>query len=213
MVASVGKNAPSLSLNPDDVLNDLNNALQDLFEEADLEATSGVGANPVLLTTAGQQTVALPANCVKPLELMWRLGGVLSPVTYLTRDEYRRTSQAVAAGGDPVCGSLRWNLFGGVIWLWPIPTATGTAGGDGELVLDYYKKPAALVNDNDAPDIPEQYHNLLELYATSQAYAKAEEGQWAEYWMGLYRSGKQQMTMERATTQRAMPAKVKPVRW
>jgi hypothetical protein len=213
MVTNVGKNAPSLSLWRDDVVNDLNNALQDLFEEADLEATSGVGTNPVLLTAAGQQTVNLPVNCVKPLELAWRIGGILAPVTYIDRDSYRRLSQVQSSGGDPAPGALRWNLWGGAIWLWPIPAADGTTGGDGELVLDYYKKPAALVNDNDVPDIPEQYHNLLEVYATAKAYAKAEEGQWMQAWMQEYERGKQQMAMERATTQRAMPAKIKPVRW
>lgn len=214
MVARVQRYASSLSLQRSDILNSLNNALQDLFEEADLEYATGQAGIPAMVTAAGQQTVALPANCVKPATLTWRIGGVLQPVDYAQRDEYLRISQYQAGQQpSPVAGSLKWNLWAGVIWLWPIPAATGTAGQDGELVLDYYGRPPDLVLDADVPGIPVQYHNLLEFYAAADAFALAEEGQWAAYWMDRFNRGKAQMTSERATTQRAAPAKVKAVRW
>ncbi len=211
MVSHVQAFAPSLSLTSTAILVDLNNALQDLFEEADLEATTGVGSESAMVTVASQQRYNLPSNCVKPRWLQWRISGVLCDVIYADLDAFRDLSRS-PSDVTPTSGILRWTVWGNQILLYPIPTEAGTQGNDGELILDFYKIPATLV-DGGTPDIPAQYHNLLEYWATSMAFAKNEEGQWAEYWMDLYRKGKSQMQVERTVAQRAMPARVRPARW
>lgn len=212
MIANVQSNAPGLSLTSTNVLRLLNNGLQDLFEEAELEATSGVGGEAAIVTVAGQQRYTLPTNCVKPRQLQWRLSGTLRDVTYLQLDPFRTISRTTTAA-EPVTGPLYWTIWGNAMLLWPIPTDNGTAGGDGELVLDFYKSPDTLVNDSDVPDIPTQYHNLLEYYATAMAYAQNEEGQWAQYWEGRFREGKAQMERERTIAERVQPARVRQARW
>lgn len=213
MVANVQSYAPSLSLTRATIVGHLNNALQDLFEEANLEATTGQGTDPAMVTVAGQQWYALPGNCVKARALQWRLNGVLEPVTYVDLDQYRLLSRTGTTGTDPTGGALYFTIWGNRIGLWPIPTANGTAGGDGELVLDFYKVPATLVNDTDVPDIPAQYHNLLEFYATAQVFLTAEEGQFYQAWMAKFDYGKRQMQAERIISERVLPARVRPARW
>lgn len=212
MVTNVQANAPSLSLTSDQILPDLNAALRDLFEEAELEATTGVGDEAAMVTVASQQRYALPSNCVKARYLQWRLSSTLRQVNYLQLDAFRRLAVNTAADISPESSSLYWTVWGSSLLLYPTPTAAGSAGGDGELVLDFYKVPATLTS-NSTPDIPTQYHQLLEWYATGMAYAKADEGQWAEWWLSRYREGKGQMARERTINERAMPAKVRLARW
>src|SRR5690606_18558348 len=60
--------------------------------------------------------------------------------------------------------SMAFYLEGNRIYYIPAPTAPG------ERRLVYMYVPAAMVDDDDVPDIPERWHDLLWLYAVARAH-------------------------------------------
>jgi hypothetical protein len=55
------------------------------------------------------------------------------------------------------------------IHVYPVPNATGAAGGN-KLFLNYNYVPAVMTAGGNTPDLPIPYHNLLPLYAAHLAY-------------------------------------------
>lgn len=55
------------------------------------------------------------------------------------------------------------------IHVFPIPNAVGGASGK-KIWLNYNYVPAAMTSDNNTPDVPVPYHNLLPLYAAHLCY-------------------------------------------
>lgn len=74
-------------------------------------------------------------------------------------------------------------ITGANIELWPVPD------GIYPLVMRYWKKPAALVNDTDTPVMPEEWHSLLWTYAVAQAFKGDDDIPTAQAWMQDFNTG------------------------
>lgn len=150
----------------------INEAQRDVCLRADLSTQF---TTSTITTTAGTQGYALPSNYA-------RLGekGNLSIPTYdeilnelEDQDDFDDTTPS---SGKPTS----YIIIGATLYLYPTPDAVYS------LTLRYYKLPADLVNNTDEPEIPEQYHHLLEHYAQRKAYERESDRDMAQYHAGIY---------------------------
>lgn len=119
-------------------------------------------------TVSGTATYALPTGFAKIRELRnTQLPQILQAV--LLRD----IDQSVTSSGPPAY----YALDGLSARVYPTPD------GPYSMEMRYWAVPAKLVQDTDVPSLPEDYHNLLWMYAVGECYAAEDDSQTAQFWM------------------------------
>lgn len=119
-------------------------------------------------TVNGTTNYAFPANLARVRDLRnTALNTRLLPVTIRSVD-----NSGLPGSGPP----QYYALDGKNVHLWPTPD------GVYPLELRYWLLPAFLVNDTDVPTLPEDYHNLLWMYATAECYDSEDDANTSQYW-------------------------------
>lgn len=118
------------------------------------------------ITTANQDTYALPTDFRKCHKFEVVIGGAvgtvneirqtMTPVTYVQLDLISQTT------GTPACYCLKRN----VVTLRPIPDVAYT------MYLHQSYRVVDMVNPNDLPDIPQDYHEYLAVIATIDGFLR-----------------------------------------
>lgn len=121
-------------------------------------------------TSSGDNTYTLPSDFVRlyNVELVQADGNVipLSPESLVSYE-----TKSAAATGQPQL----YVIQGSTLELWPTPDQAFT------IRLRYYRKPAALNNSIDVPEIPGIYHHLLVSYALWHCYERENDYNSAQY--------------------------------
>lgn len=105
-------------------------------------------------------------------------------ITPLTLEEF--DPLASDAGGRPEA----YTFQGNEILLYPTPDAAY------KLTLRYWKLPQDMEVDEDQPEIPPQYHDLLVAYAMQKAYMRENDFGAAKVWEEAWEKGLQKMKGE-----------------
>jgi hypothetical protein len=69
-----------------------------------------------------------------------------------------------------------FSVYGGNLYLWPIPTATRT------LRIGGYRDPVEMAAAGDSPDLPSQLHAAVQYSTAALAYAQQEDEQLSALW-------------------------------
>ncbi len=122
---------------------------------------------------AGIQEYTLPTDLLVLDSVSFKASGQSSFFTLTGRslkefDEYLNGWDGSQYGtGTPVY----FHKYANKLRLFPIPDIDGT----NNIKIYYRKRPVALVNDTDIPEVPEEYHNAIVSYILEQAYFMDED--------------------------------------
>lgn len=136
-------------------------------------------------TVAGTTMYAFPADFARARELVDI--DRHTPLEYVGLRDIDRSPTTV---GIPNF----YAIDGPNIHLYPTPD------GLHNLILRYWKMPAQLVNDGDVPSIPNDWHNLLWVYATFICYESEDDAAMGKYW-----SDRWEMELRKFTADQRFP--------
>lgn len=168
--------------------------LRELKVTATLSTTSGTS---YVSLTAGNKTLRIvdvvyadSGDELQPVSLEWmdRLSVAIGTNAATGRPLYYCTD-----GTDPYAMKLQ---------LWPVPNAVYS------LVLRYYKEPAEMSANSDAPTIPDAHVDLLVNYAVSRAFRAEDDQERAAQFMAEYETGVRALADDRM---REVPTGLKQV--
>lgn len=166
----------------EELIAEINDGYMDLVTDAKLLA------DPYTITTVpGQVFYDLPPDFVALRSVIYD-GADLPQMPYLERSQEE---------GPP----RSFQLIGNKLRIYPVPDDAY------ELTILYYYRPAPLQNDFDVPEIPEEHHRLLVLYAVAQALLKDENPAYVAYEQ-QYQAGKDQFILAMLSRNQAAPQTV-----
>jgi hypothetical protein len=140
-----------------------------------LQTTVGLGRvrfGTLALNTINGTFTYSPATLAKPITIMYPAGNRV--LTQKSMDELRMIDPDSSMTGEPEAFCLQ--KFGATtctLYLWPKPNAIYALSIDGILTG------TDLVNDNDVPVLPEDFHDTLEFGAAADELLKMEKPQLA----------------------------------
>lgn len=138
-----------------DIIRWCNDAQQEIAIANDLLQVSATTT-----TTAGTQKYTIPSNLLILRSAKWQ-GVKLQGVSMEEADALTLSTSASSPTGVP---TTFWQ-FARQIYLWPIPSSSGTT----DLTLYYTRIPNTLTATTDTPELPLQYHPRLVEYCIAQA--------------------------------------------
>lgn len=144
----------------------LNEGQRDVALRADIRTGQSVST---ITTAAGTATANLPADFARFISLT-------SSSRSVERLELREFDDLSPSTGTPSC----YVIIGTAINFYPTPDATYT------LQLRYWRLPAVMVDPNDVPELPLQYHHLLVRYALIRCYQRENDYTAASYEQDQY---------------------------
>lgn len=157
----------------DDVIRWINDAQRDIAIKNNLLQ---VKATNDILT--GQSDYPVPENILDFHSIKYN-GTVLTGLSIQEADDF--TDSTTVATGTP---THYWH-FASTLTLYPTPDTNINSG----LKLFYYRQPTAVVNVEDIPELPAQYHNRLVDYCIAQAYELDSDMGSYQAKMGMFMSG------------------------
>lgn len=147
----------------DEITNYVNDTINDIYNEYRLPFMQTIQTYTVTIGVSDiTNGVLLPANYVQAINL------TLTTASYEKVIPYYDFQQADEAYPDPDDTTLHptssspdyWYFYGNTIRVFPAPKTAYA------LTLRYYKKPTALDDDADVPDVPAQYEEILVMGAS-----------------------------------------------
>lgn len=146
--------------------------------------------------TTSQATIQLPPDLIE-------LDGVFVSSRKMSKLDREDT---VEVAGIP----CYYYKQGKTIGLYPQP------GGEYQVIFEYYKYPAKLVNDEDTPVIPEAFHGAIVDYARAKQIKNddpdTEDLEIASVYLGHFEKAKHELKIQSATDDNA-PRTIKDVYW
>ncbi len=148
-----------------EIKNLINDTQNDVFNEYRLPFMQATQAYTL---TAGDADLTsgsgLPANYVQALDLTLTSSGSERVLAYASPQETNaQYPDATDTSAYPLNTPYRWYEYAQTINLFPVPNEAYTA------TLRYYKKPTLLSSDDDVPEIPGEFEELLVLGASYRA--------------------------------------------
>lgn len=125
-------------------------------------------SSQAITTTAGQSTFPFPTDFARIRSLV-----DLDRNIEIEGCSLREIDRSTVTQGTPSF----YAIDGANIHLYP------TADGAHNLLVRYWKLPAALVNDTDVPNLPTDWHHLLWVYACWICYEAEDDSSMGQYWM------------------------------
>lgn len=133
-----------------DTVNDVFNEYRLPFMETSQDYTLTANVSDI---TNGN---GLPANYVQALDLMLTSSGRESLLQYVdVRDIDARYPDPDDTTANPASVPTKWYFFADTIKVFPVPNEAFT------VKLRYFKKPTELSSDDDVPEIPSEFRELL----------------------------------------------------
>jgi hypothetical protein len=107
--------------------------------------------------TAGTASYALPSDYLK----VKRVRADSLPLRPISMPELDRCETTGSPSTDTRGTPSHFYMWGDLLYLYPTPASSVTSG----VKVTYYKRPATLIGTTDEPELPEQFQDLLVLYA------------------------------------------------
>jgi hypothetical protein len=156
----------------------INEALQIVHRKADIRRAE---ESDSISTVGGTNTYSLPDDFVK-LTSIRSDAGLLRKVDISEFDDLALN----AVTGKPTHVAVYQNNF----LFWPTPDAAYT------ISVRYHNSYASLTADNQSPDLPDDYHYLLEEYALMKAYAAEHDQTYSDWHKSKWDNGLQELIGE-----------------
>jgi hypothetical protein len=173
-------------LNREEIIDDINEGYRILVNKIiDLGIDYYVKKGDQIPLVANQEEYILPSDFVRPKRIYISYDGSneypAEPMDFVL--EQSKTAYLEA---EP-----KYFFRGEKIVIRPVPTSS-----TGYIQPYYYYMPNPLENDDDEPELPKGYHNLLVNYALARAFEKDKKIDWVNYYMGLFTNQTELMLLE-----------------
>jgi hypothetical protein len=173
-------------LNRDEIIEDINEGYRILVNKIiDLGIDYYAKKGDQIPLVANQEEYTLPTDFVRPKRIYISYDGSneypAEPMDFIL--EQSKTAYLEA---EP-----KYFFRGEKIVIRPVPTSS-----TGYIQPYYYYMPNLLTNDDDEPELPKGYHNLLVNYALARAFEKDKKIDWVNYYMGLFTNQTELMLLE-----------------
>lgn len=132
-------------------------------------------AKATATTNVGEDTYDLPAD-------FSHFTGAGNPV-WLDNEPLEQIDRADIEDRGPASGKpISFTQYEGNIIFWPTPD------GEYDLTLFYRAGPLTMVDDLEEPTLPDDYHELLPIYARARLYGDEDDEQAMTTWLGMFES-------------------------